>query len=285
MHIAVFSHYRLPVKGYGGTERVVVAMVRALAALGHRVTLVAAPGTRVREANGHGGADRDPHRRDRSISRPSCRRAWTCCTPSIPLKRSPSHPFVQTLEGNLRAGAPVPPNNIFVSRDHARRSGREVFVYNGLDPADFPVPVREAGLRPVPGTAAPRQGIRLGDRSGEAHGTPLAAGRRLASEPAAQHPIRGRGGRTPQGGAAGGGALPVDAGALAGAVRAHHDRGAVLGDSGARHPLGSAARSREPGGGRPVRYGGRADRRGCTRFTRAIPPPAARTRSSTSVTW
>ena len=50
MHVAVASHYRLPARGYGGTERVVVAVVRGLAALGHRVTLLAAPGTRVPEA-------------------------------------------------------------------------------------------------------------------------------------------------------------------------------------------------------------------------------------------
>src|SRR5207249_12179041 len=41
MHVVVASHYRLPVKGYGGTERVVVALVSGLAALGHRVTLLA----------------------------------------------------------------------------------------------------------------------------------------------------------------------------------------------------------------------------------------------------
>jgi len=51
MHIAVASHHRLPVKGYGGTERIVVALVRGLAALGHRVTLIAATGTKLREAS------------------------------------------------------------------------------------------------------------------------------------------------------------------------------------------------------------------------------------------
>src|SRR2546425_6979892 len=29
------------------------------------------------------------------------------------------------------------PNAIFLSRDHARRHGSEVFVYNGLDPAEY----------------------------------------------------------------------------------------------------------------------------------------------------
>lgn len=136
MHIAIISHYRLPVKGYGGTERVVVALVRALAVLGHRVTLIAAPGTRLREAQ----VIEVPAKRltDVEIDLATLLPPGTDMLHAFyPLKRAPSHPFVQTLEGNLRPGAPVPPNNIFVSRDHARRSGREVFVYNGLDPADF----------------------------------------------------------------------------------------------------------------------------------------------------
>src|SRR5207247_5609395 len=50
MHVVVASHHRLPVEGYGGPQRVVVALVRGLAALGHRVTLLAQPGTKVAEA-------------------------------------------------------------------------------------------------------------------------------------------------------------------------------------------------------------------------------------------
>src|SRR5205814_10459850 len=49
MHIAVASHQPLPAKGYGGPQRVVMALVRGLAALGARVTLLAPPGTRVPE--------------------------------------------------------------------------------------------------------------------------------------------------------------------------------------------------------------------------------------------
>src|SRR6266702_8143238 len=55
----------------------------------------------------------------------------------FPVRRVPSHPFVQTLEGNLTPGSPALSSNICVSRDHARRHGTNVFVYNGLDPADF----------------------------------------------------------------------------------------------------------------------------------------------------
>ena len=135
LHVAVASHYRLPVTGYGGTERVVVALVRGLAALGHRVTLLAAPGTRVPEASVREiptdrltdpAADLDALVRDADILHVH-----------FPVRRMLKRPFVQTFHGNLRAGGTVPPNNIFVSRDHARRYGSDVFVYNGLDPADY----------------------------------------------------------------------------------------------------------------------------------------------------
>src|SRR5207302_336200 len=51
MHVVVASQQPLPAKGYGGPQRVVVALVRGLAALGHRITLLAPPGTRVPEAS------------------------------------------------------------------------------------------------------------------------------------------------------------------------------------------------------------------------------------------
>src|ERR1041384_7654902 len=50
MHVVVASQQSLPAKGYGGPQRVVVALVRGLAALGHRVTLLAPPGTKLPEA-------------------------------------------------------------------------------------------------------------------------------------------------------------------------------------------------------------------------------------------
>jgi len=47
MHVVVASHHRLPVEGYGGPQRVVVALVEGLAAHGHRVTVLAQPGTKL----------------------------------------------------------------------------------------------------------------------------------------------------------------------------------------------------------------------------------------------
>lgn len=136
MHVVVASHHRLPVDGYGGPQRVVVALVRGLVHLGHRVTLLAQPGSKVPEA---ALVEVPPRKlRDPSVD----------LTPFLPsdadilhahflLKRAPALPFVQTLHANLKPNSPAPPNTVFLSRDHARRHGSETFVYNGLDPAEF----------------------------------------------------------------------------------------------------------------------------------------------------
>ena len=47
MHIALYFHGRVPVHGYGGTQRVVAWLARGLAQFGHRVTLLAAEGSRI----------------------------------------------------------------------------------------------------------------------------------------------------------------------------------------------------------------------------------------------
>ncbi len=137
MHIAVASHHRLPVKGYGGTERIVVALVRGLAALGHRVTLIAATGTKLREAS---VVEVPPRRlRDPALE------LSTLVPPDadvvhahFPVRRLPGHPrFLQTIHGNLKQGELVPPHAVFLSKNHAARHGATAFVYNGLDPAEF----------------------------------------------------------------------------------------------------------------------------------------------------
>lgn len=136
MHVVVASHQPLPAKGYGGPQRVIVALVRGLAALGHRVTLLAPGGTRVGEAT---VVEVPP----RKFSDPATLLPHVPCDADVlhahfPLKLVPGAlPFVQTLHRNLKPGSPLLPNTIFLSRDHARRHGSAVFVYNGLDPAEY----------------------------------------------------------------------------------------------------------------------------------------------------
>lgn len=136
MHVVVASHQPLPAKGYGGPQRVVVALVRGLAALGHRVTLLAPPGTRVPEAT----VVAVPPRKlaDPALLAASVPRDAEIVHAHYPLRRGPGAvPFIQTVHRNLRPGTPLYPNCVFLSRDHARRHGSEVFVYNGLDPAEY----------------------------------------------------------------------------------------------------------------------------------------------------
>src|SRR5437870_7868619 len=136
MHVVVASHQPLPAKGYGGPQRVIVALVRGLAALGHRITLLAPPTTRVPEAT----VVAVPPRKlaDPATLAPYVPRDAAIVHTHFPLRSAPgSFPFVQTVHRNLKPGAPSYPNSIFLSRDHARRHNSEVFVYNGLDPADY----------------------------------------------------------------------------------------------------------------------------------------------------
>ena len=133
----MLSHHALPVRGYGGTQRVVAALVQGLVELGHRVTVLAPPDTRLP------GATCIPVPRDILLGPVAT--LISQLPPNVeivhahyPIQQPPNDlPFVQTLHGNLRAGDSAPPNTVFLSLDHARRHGGTSFVYNGLDPSGF----------------------------------------------------------------------------------------------------------------------------------------------------
>jgi glycosyltransferase involved in cell wall biosynthesis len=144
MHIALYTHSRLPVRGYGGTQRVVVWLARGLAQLGHQVTLLAPAGSRVPEAN---LVELDLT----EIRRPAFD-LTALLPPSVdilhahaPLATAPAHPHVFTLHGNRRQGRKSAPNTIFLSADHARRHGRAAFVYNGVDPSEYVFRMQKTG--------------------------------------------------------------------------------------------------------------------------------------------
>ena len=137
MRVALLYHGVLPVKGYGGTERVVVWLARGLAELGHEVTLLAGPGSRVPEAR---LIPVDPRRAEHPTFdiRP-------LLPPSIDVLHAhrvlapAGVPTVWTLHGNDRPDRERPPNMICLSANHARRHGGVAFVYNGLDPSEYRV--------------------------------------------------------------------------------------------------------------------------------------------------
>src|SRR5438128_12305996 len=109
MHVVVASHQPLPAKGYGGPQRVVVALVRGLAALGHRVTLLAPPSTRVPEAT----VVAVPPRKlaDPATPAPYVPRDAAIVHTHLPLRTAPAHsPFVQTVHRNPNPDAAPYPN-------------------------------------------------------------------------------------------------------------------------------------------------------------------------------
>jgi glycosyltransferase involved in cell wall biosynthesis len=135
MHIAVISHHRLPVKGYGGPQRVVVALVRGLVELGHRVTVIAAPGSKLPTAPVLEVPPRDHAGPKVAAFVP---RDADIVHAHYPVATWPlAVPLAQTLHANGKPGTPLPPNTVFLSRDHAARHGGTTFVHNGLVPGEF----------------------------------------------------------------------------------------------------------------------------------------------------
>ncbi len=118
----------LPVRKYGGTERVVQSLGRALAEAGHEVTLLAREGTQSRSAQ---VIVRDPTKPlDEQLP------ASTDVVHFHGEVHETSMPLLVTQHGNV-LGVPHP-QSVFVSRRHARNHGSERFVHNGLDWSLYP---------------------------------------------------------------------------------------------------------------------------------------------------
>lgn len=131
MKIALQVDAKLPVAGYGGTERVVWGLGRALARAGHQVTLLAYKGS---QCDFGKVVERDP-------SLP--------LAAQIPQDADIVHfqngvpacvdkPYIVTIHGNLLPGTVPDPYSVFVSKNHAMRNGAEAFVHNGIDWDDYP---------------------------------------------------------------------------------------------------------------------------------------------------
>jgi glycosyltransferase involved in cell wall biosynthesis len=115
---------------------VVVWLARGLVELGHRVTLLAAAGSRVPEAE-LVELDATQIRRPGFDLTRFLPTSVDLVHAHAPLATPPAAPNVFTLHGNRRPGSRAAPNTIFLSADHARRHGGTAFVYNGMDPSEF----------------------------------------------------------------------------------------------------------------------------------------------------
>jgi glycosyltransferase involved in cell wall biosynthesis len=138
LHVALYHPARLPVEGYGGTERVVVWLARGLAELGVRVTLLAAPRSNVPEATLVPVPPASKKTEGRLDLTPFLPDGVDLLHAHVPLHRAPATvPVVWTLHGNATPGETLPPGAVGLSADHARRHGLSRWVHNGLDPAEY----------------------------------------------------------------------------------------------------------------------------------------------------
>lgn len=135
MHVTLSkpSKHSVPPRLYGGAERIVYWLGKALVELGHQVTLIANPRSHI------------PGVELRPVSDDGNAAAWLKLVPDStdivhchfapdPL---PSKPFLFTVHGNGKPGERFHRNALFVSKRNAFNHGSRHFVYNGLDPAGF----------------------------------------------------------------------------------------------------------------------------------------------------
>jgi hypothetical protein len=138
LHVVLYHPARLPVEGYGGTERVVVWLARGLAELGVRVTLLAAPKSSVPEATLVAVPPTSRKNEGRLDLTPFIPAGADILHAHVPLHRAPaSLPSLWTLHGNATAGEVLPSGAVGLSADHARRHGLAHWAHNGLDPAEY----------------------------------------------------------------------------------------------------------------------------------------------------
>jgi glycosyltransferase involved in cell wall biosynthesis len=131
MHIALYHDALIPPPKYGGTERIVYWQARELARRGHRVTLIAQPGSHV---PGAAWVEAPPGDRWEEAVPADADLVHCWSTPF----RVPRRPYVVTIQGNGKPGERFLPNTLFISARHARNHGAAYFVHNGIDPEDYP---------------------------------------------------------------------------------------------------------------------------------------------------
>ncbi|MFK7731532.1 MAG: glycosyltransferase [Pseudomonadales bacterium] len=136
MKIVQLFDGHVPPAGYGGIERMVFWLARALVQLGHEVTVVAQQGG---EALTKAGIDFVPW--------PNTLADLPSMLPDaellhfhqpFPTEFSPHCAYLITEHGNHRAAQAILPNTVFLSKSHANNHGAELFVHNGLPLDEYP---------------------------------------------------------------------------------------------------------------------------------------------------
>jgi glycosyltransferase involved in cell wall biosynthesis len=134
MHILIVNNTSIPVHKYGGTERVIWWLGKALVKAGHQVSYLVAPGSSCEFASVYTYNESVP---------------FNSLIPegidvvhlNHHVNEIPNIPYIQTMHGNLNHAMELDQNTVFVSKNHAARFGSESYVHNGIDPTDYGTPI------------------------------------------------------------------------------------------------------------------------------------------------
>jgi glycosyltransferase involved in cell wall biosynthesis len=138
MILALVYDADLPPKNYGGTERVVLSLAKEYRRAGHKVLLVCRQGSTIQ--------DFDAITLPTNFSVADVERAVPADCDFLhfhqPIPVEPHRPYLVTIHGNGQVGERYLPNTNFLSQSHARNHNGRYYVYNGVEPSEFPF-VRE----------------------------------------------------------------------------------------------------------------------------------------------
>jgi len=130
MQILLVNNTVIPVKEYGGTERIIWWLGKELNRLGHQVSYLVAPGSSCPFAKVYA---LDPLK---SINEQIPENIDVVHV-HFPVKEEIRKPYLITFHGNYHEDDLFDINNVFVSRNHAQRNSSSIYVNNGIDPDDY----------------------------------------------------------------------------------------------------------------------------------------------------
>lgn len=129
----IFHYYPkvLPVKKYGGTQRIAVNLMKAQAKMGHKVYLLSLTGTYLPSIDVT--TIKRPTQNFEAYIPDNIDIIQLYSTPQV----TPRKPYLVRIGGNGKPGEKFLPNTVFVSRDHAIRHGSTHYIYSGINLNDF----------------------------------------------------------------------------------------------------------------------------------------------------
>ena len=131
MHILLVNNTSIPVKQYGGTERVSWWLGKQLVKRGHQVSYLVGPGSYCDFATGvHVLNHAIPFNQQIPVG-------VDVVHLNCKVNETPTIPYIFTLHGNTNDQNPMDINTVFVSKNHASRYGSVSYVLNGIDPDDY----------------------------------------------------------------------------------------------------------------------------------------------------